>query len=254
MKIIIKLILPLFFFSCTLSQTKNSNKNNIESPLKGIKKVTTIDYNAKIIDGDTIIEFPQNGVSIIEYDEDGYLSKLIFSMSLKNKIPIYHIGYKGDNLSNLNSALEDSLKSKNFQPKEYLDFTNGKFDTTNYTFNKIVKNQAFMKGSDGSMEIWEINGEYIITPNPMFPQQPNIIKKYNNNGEIISEAVFGFQEAYLTTYQIIKRDKFGKPSEGIATIKTYQSIIINDKIKILDFSDLKPSKERIRYSKFIYEM
>ena len=88
----------------------------------------------------------------------------------------------------------------------------------------------------------------------MFTQQPNTIKKYNNNGELISEAVFGFQEAFLTTYQIIKRDKFGKPSEGIATIKTYQSIKVNDKIKILDFSNLKPSKEKIRYIKFIYEI
>lgn len=243
----------LFLFSCSGSDNENSNSSDIESPLKGIKKITSVEYNTEIINGDTIIEYPHRSIFTQEYDENGYMSKFIFSMSLKNKIPIYKLNYVGDNIDDLKSALNDSLNSASFVADDYLDFSNGNFDTTTYSFDKMDGNKAFMKGSDGSMEIWEINGRYISTPNAMNSEQPNSVKKYDAKGFLTEEASFGFQDTYYTKYSITKWDDKGMPKEAFAELRTYQIGQIDEKIKELDFSDYEPSKIRVRFVKFQYE-
>lgn len=246
-------VASLLLFSCSGSNNENSISENNESPLKGINKITRIEYNVEIIDGDTIIEYPHRSIFTQEFDENGYLSKFIFSMSLKNKIPIYKLSYAGDNFAEITSTLNDSLQSTTFRADEYLDFSNGNFDTTTYSFDKKDGNKVFMKGSDGGVEIWEFNGRFISTPNPMNSEQPNSVKKYDAKGFLTEEASFGFQDTYYTKYSITKWGEKGMPKEAFAELRTYQIKQIDNKIKELDFSDYEPTKIRVRFVKFQYE-
>lgn len=246
-------IVSLLLFGCSGSNNEKSNSIENESPIKGINKITSVEYNAEIINGDTIIEYPHSSIIIQEFDEKGFLSKFIFSMSLKNKIPIYKINYDGNNIVELKSTLNDSLKSSTFIADDYLDFSNGNFDTTSYSFDKKDGNKVFMRGSDGGMEIWEINGQLISTPNPMNSEQPNSVKKYDKKGFLTEEALFGIEETYYTKYTVTKWDKKGMPEEAFAELKTYQIKQFDDKIRELDFSDNKPLKIRVRFIKFKYE-
>ncbi len=243
----------LLLCSCSGSQNKDSGSAGIESPLKGIHKITSIEYDAKVIDGDTIVEYPHRSIFTQEFDENGYLSKFIFSMGLKNKIPIYKVKYNGENVDGLNSTLNDSLNSTTFKADDYLDFTNGNFDTTTYSFDKREGNKVFMKGSDGGLEIWEIREHLISTPNPINPEQPNSVKKFDRKGSLVEEASFGFQDTYYTKYTIVKRDDKGMPEEAFAELRTYKIRQIDDKLKELDFSDYEPSQIRLRFVKFRYE-
>lgn len=229
----------------------SSNGQQLESPLKGIKRVKTIEFDTEVSDNDTIVTLPYRSIVEFGYDENGYMSQMIFSMNLKTKIPVYKVNFNGNDLNNLTESLTDSLNSTSFKPSDYLDFTNGNFDTTTYSFDKKEENKVYLKGSDGGVEIMMINGNYISSPNPFIPNRPNSIEKYDENGYLIAKATFGFQDTYYTQYKTTKSEN-GIPLEAFAIIETYQPKIIDEEIKKLNFSSLTPSQTRVRFVKFEY--